>query len=333
MSSARIAFKPHVPSDKVASARLRCYLPVQYLRQAGWGCEIYQAERCEHYEVVVFQKAYSAEDRQLALRLRARGARVVLDLCDNHLFVPPDRPEFRGRADLLRAMIDACDDITVCTSELAKWVQRPTHVIDDALDEVSRGRRNLLSLFDRWRKSQLRLVWFGTAGMESPAFGLIDLARLLPELNALNTTLPLQLTVISNSREAYHKHLIGARFSVRYHEYKTRSFQRLFRRADVCLIPVTPNPFTLCKTLNRPALSLLLGVPVVADAIPSYEELRPFICVGGWREHLTRYAADSSLRQRHVEEGQRYLRCRYTAERVVSQWAAALEPALARKSA
>ena len=36
-----------------------------------------------------------------------------------------------------------------------------------------------------------------------------------------------------------------------------------------------PNPFTLCKTVNRLATALLLGLPVVADMIPSYEELRP----------------------------------------------------------
>jgi hypothetical protein len=116
---------------------------------------------------------------------------------------------------------------------------------------------------------------------------------------------------------------------VRYCEWRAATFQRLFRRHDVCLVPVNRNPFTVCKTANRPALSLLLGVPVVADPIPSYAELAPYLLSGDWVESLTAYADDPALRRRHVREGQRYLRATYDRARVVRQWSAVLAPLVA----
>ena len=44
--------------------------------------------------------------------------------------------------------------------------------------------------------------------------------------------------------------------------------------------------------VNRLALALLLGVPAVADVIPSYEELRPYALFGDWERNLLAYADD-----------------------------------------
>ena len=329
-----IAFRPSSPSPEMASARLRCFLPVRYLRAAGWECEVFEPSAWQRYRAVVLQKAYAEEDLTLADCLRAHGIRVIFDLCDNHFYVPTDRPDLRERANRLRRMIDRADAVSVCTNELARHVGRPSTVIDDALDEIAPGwlapwQRTCRTILARcWRK-RFQLVWFGNAGLDSPPFGLIDLARLVPVLNELDRHVPLSLTVISNSRDAFVRHLAGARFPTRYREYHTHSVQGLLQAHDVCVIPVSPNPFTLSKTINRPALALLLGVPVVADAIPSYEDLRPFILMGSWRNHLSRYAQDHDLRQHHVEAGRHYLRQRYTPQNVVEQWSKFLTPLLA----
>jgi glycosyltransferase involved in cell wall biosynthesis len=76
--------------------------------------------------------------------------------------------------------------------------------------------------------------------------------------------------------------------------------------------------------VNRPALSLLLGVPAIADFIPSYEELRDFVPFGDWAKHLQIYANDPELRRRHVRQGRDYLRAKYHPGRVVQQWADAM---------
>jgi hypothetical protein len=331
----RIGFKPCVPSIEVGSARFRCFLPVKYLRAAGWNCELFDPGRWAEYRAVVFQKAYTPEDLELASRLTARGIRTVFDLCDDLFFNADGSREGEERSARLRAMVERVDAVSVSTAGVARAVGRPCQVIDEALDEiqpegpVAALRTAAATALWRLQRRTLRLVWFGNAGLDMPRYGLIDLARLVPALNDLHHRLPLSLTVVSNSEPAFRRHTAGAVFPLRFHLYHSATYQRLLRRHDACLIPVSPNPLTLCKSFNRPALSLLLGVAVVADYIPSYEELRPYVLIGDWAENLRRYADEPATRRAHIRAGQRYLKRKYTPEHVVQQWGSLLTPLVA----
>ena len=146
------------------------------------------------YRVVIFQKSYTAGRsryrRSPAGARRADGIRSV-------------RQSFRRtaeRADRLRRMIDRVDAVTVSTPELAKAIGPQCTVIDDALDSVEPWRAGRCSR--RWwpRRGPLRLAWFGNAGQDDPPFGLIDLARIRPQLESLHARRPIHVTVISNSR-------------------------------------------------------------------------------------------------------------------------------------
>jgi hypothetical protein len=320
MKSPVIAWKPARPTPEIASVRLRCYRPLEYLRAAGWTCEIFDRTQMHRYRIVIFQKAYGEEDLAIAAHLRGIGVRTVFDLCDNHFVGPLDRTE------RLRRMIDSVDAVTVATAELAKVTGRRAHVIDDALDTVERDWRSRLRrmAFRGKTRRPLRVAWFGNAGQEDPPFGLIDLGRIRPQLEALHSRRPLHLTVISNSRASFNRFLGGARFPLGYHDWDNRLYQRILRGQDLCVIPISVNAVTRCKTVNRLALSLLLGVPAAADSIPSYEELRPFALLGDWDDGLYDYLLDDARRWAAVRLGQRYLRAKYTPERVVEQWAAVL---------
>jgi hypothetical protein len=306
------AWKPAAPTPQLASARLRCFRPMKYLNAAGIQCELFDPNRMDRYRTVVFQKAYSDHDLDIAAHLHGLGVRTVFDLCDNHFVGPPER------AVRLRQMIERVDAVTVATPELATWIGRPCEVIDDALDEVPARRWLRFPLV--WPRRSLRLVWFGNAGQDDPPFGLIDLARIRPHLEQLHRIRPIRLTVVSNSRPTFDRHMAGIRFPATYVEWDNRRYQSILRRQDLCLIPVTPNPFTNCKTSNRLALSLLLGLPAAVDLIPSYEELKSFVHSGDWSEGLIRYCENRQLQQRQVRSGQEYLRQKYSAERVVAQW-------------
>jgi hypothetical protein len=312
-----IAWKPSCYTPEQSSARLRCYQPIEYLRSAGWECELFDVNHMNRYRVVVFQKSYMQVDLDIADHLRGLGVRTVFDLCDNHFVGPAER------AERLRRMIDRVDAVTVSTPELAKAIDRASTVIDDALDSVTPARWTALR---RWwpRRGPLRLAWFGNAGQDDPPFGLIDLARLGPQLEALHARRPIQMTVISNSREQFDRHLSGVRFPIAYHDWENRRYQSILRRQDLCLLPINPNPYTLCKSVNRLALALLLGLPVIADPIPSYEELRPFACLGDWETGLSDYVRDTARQRSEVRAGQAYLRAKYTTDRVVEQWAGVL---------
>jgi hypothetical protein len=321
-----IAWVPAARDERLASVRLRTLLPVQYLADAGWRVELFREERVDDYSLVVFQKAYDTAALGLAERLADRGARLALDVCDNHFYNPLGLPEIDARAERLKRMLGLVDSVSVSAEPLRDLLpQLDAPVIDDALDEVEPPRR----LWPR-RGGCLRLVWYGNAGSESPPFGLVHVPPLVDLLNELRHALPLELTVISNSRERYAAAVADALFPTRYLEWTRDSFVRQFVAHDVCVIPIERNPFTICKTANRVALSLRLGVPVVADRIPSFEPFEPFIRLDDWAEGLIAYGRDAELRCSDAARGRAYVLETYTRDRVVAQWGAFLGATLVR---
>jgi hypothetical protein len=323
-----VAWKPVAPRLDIASVRVRCDVPMSLLSSVGWQCEVFDASRSKSYDVVVFQKAYAAEDLALAEDLLSRGTRVIFDLCDNHFYNPDSRPELTERATRLRAISKLADAVSISSPKLEELVDNDRiFLIDDALDPVlERAPRPLRR---RWLSGDAaHLVWFGNPGSTSPPSGLIDLERIVPDLNRLNLRIPVALTVVTSSKRGYQQHTRHATFPTRFVKWKYKTFGSVVAAADACVLPVNVNPFTICKTSNRLVTSLMLGVPIVADLIPSYEEFEPFVLVGGWCENLERYLGDPELRDRHVEIGRSFIRARFAPEVTIEQWTRAIDAVL-----
>src|SRR5262249_47772926 len=152
-----------------------------------------------------------------------------------------------------------------------------------------------------------RLVWFGNAGSDDEGYGLCDLGKIVPRLDSLSRRIPFHLTVLSNSRELYARHLGGAEFPTSYEPWTLAGRERTLASSDIALIPATINDFTRCKTSNRVVAALQSGLAVVASRIPSYEEFAPVICFDDWEANLTRYLSDGHRRASDVVAGQRYV--------------------------
>lgn len=311
--------------------RLRSLLPVEYLGRAGVDAELLPERTPDtgRYDCVVFQKAYAPDDLRLAAALRAAGIRVVFDLCDNHLYNPTGGAWFAERADRLRSMLQLVDAVTVPTPPLGDLVDEaapgvPVHRVDDALEVPTPDR------FDRFRRRRrgaaVRLVWFGNAGSEAPEFGLVHLGEILPALEALHRRRPVELTVVSNSRAAFDRYVAAARLPTRYARWRASSFHRRVTDADVCVLPVRRNPFTIGKTSNRLVIALELGVPVVAGDLPSYREFGDWVRFEDWEANIDAYASDPELVSRHVAGGRAQIDEQYSEARITEQWLHALRP-------
>lgn len=338
----RTGFRPFSYDRRVFSPRVRSVLPSRYLTAAGIPAEMVPAEAgnddvADRFDCVVFQKAYTRADLALAERLVERGRRVVFDLCDNHFYNPAGDPELAKRAERLREMLPLAHAITVSSPTLAVVVADlagiQATVVDDALEvlpgsAMARRLRQLTRPPGKGRRGRLRLVWQGQVGTEVPPSGLVGMRALVPILERLDRTLPLSLTVISNSRDAFDRFVGRPSFPARYLQWRPATFPYLFTQHDVYVLPVDANPFTVAKTANRVVLSLLLGVPVVADEIPSYRELGEWMLFDDWETHVRAYRDDSALVERHVQGAQTHIRSVYTPERVVEQWSAVLRSVL-----
>lgn len=335
----RILWIPMAHSADAASSRLRCFRPAGLLASNGIHSDIHNAEVPADppvADVVIFQKAYGEREIALAERFRAAGTPVVFDLCDNHFLASADHPYTLERAERLHRILAATDVVT-CSSPALMEVVRRHHprcqLVEDPLE--SAGRTGLpLAVKHKWFSwngfRPLRVVWFGNAGSEFPRFGLADLLDLIPSLERLAASVPLTLTVVSNSPERFEKGFQRSSLMARYVPWNRESIFRILRQQHVCIIPISANEFTLCKTANRVVTALQSGLAVVAQPIPSYEEFRPFCWIGDVVEGIEAFAADPAQAYRRTREGLRFARRRFDDRLIRDQWQSAIRSALGR---
>jgi hypothetical protein len=323
----RVSWRPFTTDRRVASTRLRTHRPIAYLKRAGWDVGLESPDR--RPDVVVFQKAYAQNDLEHARRLQAQGVRIVADFCDNHLWVPEWTPALRARADRMRVLADLADVCVVASEELAAVLDRPSLHVHDALPLPTRTTAAACTTWHTRRRGRLRLLWFGTAGGGGLTGGLADLERTLPVLREVAELVQVSLTVVSNSRELYKEQVQRGAGDVhtQYLPWSTVAFHLAAARADVAVVPVVLDPFTRCKTSNRPATALMAGLACVADAVPSYAELGSAVRIGSWRENLLACASPVA-RDHDIRAGQDAVRRVYHPARVTAEWTQALSAAV-----
>jgi hypothetical protein len=328
MKDALIGWKPQRNDKRLASARIRCLEPLEVLRSRQLPVELFNARRAFDYRVVVLQKLYDAEHLELTRALQARGVRVIFDQCDNHFYNPTDKPSFQQRAIKLQQMLETADVTTVSTQELATEIETHSGIVPllvrDGIStpQISSWQRRLASWMAHRRRGQstFHLVWYGNSGGSPGHTGIQDLMRVAPTLEAMAREDALCLTVISNARATYEKHIRPLPFPTRYEEW--RSHEWLCARLphfDVCILPFTLNPFNCCKSNNRLTLSLALDVAVAGDAIPSYREFSAFCILDDW-PRLSEYRDNPELRREQVAGGKAYVRQHYSVERAADEW-------------
>ena len=328
--NASIGWMPWRLDRSIASVRLRSFEPVALLQKQSRPVEIFDPDRVSNYKVVVLQKCYEPEHLALVGKLKAHGTHVVFDICDNHLYNPTHDPHLATRSQHLLRMLEAADTVTVSTQALAHCLPVPARVIRDGIPTprpCGFADRLFLDLFHQKRDGVTELVWYGTPVTALWPTGMEDVSRLSHVLTDLSRDFPLRLTVVSSSYRKYRKLIRPLEFNTRYVPWGNYDrFCGMFPRFDACLIPITRNPFTLCKTNNRLALSLYLGVPVVADRIPSYEEFDPFCFLDDWSSGLRQYLESETLRRKHAEAGREQVLAHHMMEHAVAEWWQLLEP-------
>lgn len=334
--SFRVGWKPQNEEPRVASTRIRCLNPLRMLQAQGLSVELYKDKRKEDYDMVVFLKAYNENDIRLAESLKAQGKIVIFDLCDNH-FLMNER-----RVARLRRMFQLADHWVTSTPALADVIrmhltdldQKPLHIIEDAVETAlikppfdvmgkSKARWQLVQLA-RFLKQNERgcthLVWFGTHQGSHSDSGLAHVQKLKPLLERIAAHYPVTLTVISNSRDSFMRHFAGWQVPLFYMDWNPHSFFTAMKLHHIAVIPIQVNEFTKVKTNNRVAISLYLGLGVVADRIGSYEAFADCIFLDDWENGLLSYITHPELVAEHVAHGRRIITEHYSLPVIAKRW-------------
>jgi len=219
-----VGWRPAAGDARVASVRIRCLNPLRELRRRGCPVELFDPTRRDSYAAVIYSKAYGPEVQAEARRLRGKGTRIVLDLCDNHFYNPDGREILRAAAAELHRMLDLSDELVASTEAMADVLRgetgtdRPITVIGDAAETSIEGvpsspwsrwwaARRLRGLAARLRAlpHATPLVWFGSHGGPAGEHGMGDLVIIREALVALHREHALTLTVISNSAAKFRR--------------------------------------------------------------------------------------------------------------------------------
>ncbi|MBL8546121.1 MAG: hypothetical protein JNL81_06635 [Hyphomonadaceae bacterium] len=320
-----VGWKPKSDDPSVASVRFRCLSPLNALREQGFPVEVFDPARAAEYSLVVFSKLYDAENVKLARSLTSQGIKTVVDLSDNHFYNPYDLPAYKTAGAQLREMIDTVSGVICCSAHLAKTVsreltlRRPALVVGDAVEAIDLGDSSR-SAFARPEGEPFRILWFGSHGSPNAPAGMEDLLTVRGRLDAAAQRAPVELVVVSNDRAKFEALRPQLNIESRYVEWDGAKFGGELARANVVIIPVNANPFTLCKSNNRLATALWYGVPVLADRIPAYDELAPFAFIDDWEAGMRHCMASSREAQLRTMAGSAYVRTRFNIREIAAQW-------------
>lgn len=340
-----IGWWSHFDDLRVASVRLRGELVIRALRAQGLQAAWFDPQRADAFDVLVIGKRHDRATLETAARLQARGGRVLVDLCDNRFEYPANDLELQRQAQQLKELLARADHVVVSTHELSRVLQQEcpqlqrVSVIGDLADDLSvvpvpaiqrlrsavRLRRSLSNIRRLRAQGHVMLVWFGSHGGAYAESGMNDLLRVRDLLERCHRQTPLALTVISNHRKKYLQHIEPFAVPTRYEEWHAATFDRLLQAHDISLIPISDNAFTRCKTDNRIVTSLLKGLAVVADEIPSYRPYAGAIAFNRWEEQLPLYLSNPARRQADVAAGQVIAKQLTDAVEISRQWLAVFE--------
>lgn len=341
----------------MAGVRYRCLNPLRVLQARGYPVELYDPARADRYSAVLFQALCCRPDPanqksgdyilDEAARLRRRGVSILMDECDNHFFNPKQDSMWVETASRIRSLIGLSSHLVASTSAVADVLRaeggkdKPISIIGDGVesgDELDddptwkrllswrrkRAQFKQTKLLQRFaserREGMTHLLWYGNHGTSYADGGMLDLLRVRELLERLNHRYPLSLTVISNNEQKFQKHIAPWNIPTRYVEWDKVTFLPLLRAHDITLIPVSKNPFTICKSNNRLTLALTEGVAVVADSIPSYQEFSSACHLDNWEYGLQSYLESAALRREHVARGRNIIASKWMVAVVASDW-------------
>lgn len=239
-------------------------------------------------EMLLISKCHDARSLVIAAYLKDRGVLVGPDLFDDYFSDPIDSRLISYRAWLIQ--LAELSDFAICSTEAMADVVRtirgrlPVHVMNDpgpCFDVDAMGSKLARKLASTLEQSTLRVAWYGVG--DNPYFpvGLEDLSAFSSVLAELRrSSLDIRLTVLTNKRalSAHGLSLIEqlpVRSEVR--EWTEVAERELLAESFLAFLPVSAQPFSRAKSLNRAVTALSSGCQVLSAGYPLYGSLDAFL--------------------------------------------------------
>lgn len=235
-------------------------------------------------DAVLISKCHDARSLILAAAAAGRGKLVGVDLFDDYFSDRHDSRLVRYRNWLQQLSRDLsfvlCSTNTIAAvaqtyaPDLPMLVMNdpaPAQDIDDVVHRADLKRDEALS------SGELRIAWFGVGDNPYFSVGLADLAAFSPVLAQLRQSgLTVALTVLTNRRALTSSAIAALRripVEVQLAEWSEAAEADLLDQAQVVFLPVSAQPFSTAKSLNRAFTALAHGCQILSAGYPLYSAL------------------------------------------------------------
>lgn len=297
-------------ADTGGSALYRCVLPGTAMQWAGHHVTVGQhlPEDWESCDVIVGARVANQEATRMWKVMKDAGIRLVLDLDDDYFHINPTDPDayqewiVGGTAARLSANMQIADKVTVCTKTLA-------HTVGNLSDNVQVIPNGLpaqhLGLPRDYRPDHVVGGWSGTRST------MPELKLAARHLNRIADRKDAHVLLVGCTPEqAREQGMRSPKVYVTGWLPKWEDYAAQVYTFDFWAAPYRDNQFNRAKFPTKALEAGFFGIPLVATALPGYEEfithgVNGFLVPPG-QEHLfgrylKRLADDADLRQQMGE--------------------------------
>ncbi|CAL4869171.1 hypothetical protein MMA231_03462 (plasmid) [Asticcacaulis sp. MM231] len=240
-------------------------------------------------DVILISKVYDVRAMLLMRELKARNKLVGVDFFDNYFTHPDDARLVRIHAWAL-AVTEIMDFALCATGKMKSILEggllngKPCHILNDPYEtfDSQHVTNRLNAKMERLRLTRtLHMAWFGIGQNAYFPVGLADLHAFRDHLSRFRKCgYRVHLTVLSNmSAQSSHMFNMLSQLSIPFsvEEWSEDTEQALIERCLLCFLPVSAQPFSTVKSLNRAISAFCHGAQVLSVGFPLYAPLAPFI--------------------------------------------------------
>lgn len=312
-------------TSPMASMRYRALIPARALGRRGYEVRVVVTGQGDWSDaevtglacdVAVISKSFNDSTESLARKLRERGTRIVVDVCDSHF----DHPEFGG---VFGRLVALGDTLTASTPAMAAVIAartgREALVVSDPV-EGPRGEARFSPRFP-----VLRLTWFGNAqsaaSLEARVPELLELSKYLPvRLAVVTAGIPQVLALVERINQEG-----KPRVQALHAPWSADATWDFLRESDVVWITQGTDEAAQVKSPNRLLEGLWAGRLVVADDVPAYRPFAPFARVGqGLVKGVLGALNHPGKAEEAIRAGQRQVARDHSAFAIGERWGLAL---------
>lgn len=293
----------------MASTRLRVYDVIKNFRRdedysLGW----YSPKR--KYDMVIFQKHFSADAYELAKKIQSSGVKVVLDI--NVDFYNKSAYILPYEFDDAFKFTEIADAVLTTTEYLKEIISRSfpnkkIFVIAEGIDN------SYFKVEKKFFNIPLNLIW---CGYSSKAKEILLISDVLKELHD-----DYKFTIILITEKD--PLLSIGNIPIQFLYYEHSKVPDLLVKGDIFIAPRDlTNTYNLGHSFTKIGIAMAVGLPVISSPVPSYIGSPAVLCNGKaeWKINLARMLTDLDYLKVLGNMGRNFVRDCYSPRRIKEKY-------------